>query len=61
MKMLANVGESGLPMVQSSTCLYSFPLKVKVVPLVTFSKRLFKIGLDVIWGSFFSVGCKFDQ
>ena len=34
MKMFANVGESGFPMLQPSTCLYNFPLKVKVVPLV---------------------------
>ena len=52
MKMFANVGERGFPMLQPSTCLYSFPLKVKVAPLVTLSRSLLKIGFDAIWGSF---------
>ena len=51
MKMFANVGERGFPMLQPSTCLYSFPLKVKVVPLVTLSRSLLIIGLGAIWGS----------
>ena len=46
------MGERGFPMLQPSTCLYSFPLKVKVVPLVTLSRSLLKIGLGAIWGSF---------
>ena len=47
MKMFANVGERGFPMLQPSTCLYSFPSKVKVVPLVTLSRSLLKIGVHM--------------
>ena len=51
MKMFARTGDSGLPMPHPSICLYSLPLKLKTVFLVTLQSRRLKSNFELSCGS----------